>query len=53
MAKNGNNKQKASQQNYSESMNTRYCVTRRYNLTFGEAIQNVRDQALISYRSLM
>ena len=44
MAKNGNNKQKASQQNYSESMNTRYCVTRRYNLTFGEAVQNVRDQ---------
>ncbi|SDD89970.1 Uncharacterized conserved protein, DUF302 family [Pricia antarctica] len=44
MAKKGNNGQKASQQNYSESMNTRYCVTRRYNLTFGEAVQNVRDQ---------
>ena len=31
-------------QDYSESMNTRYCVTERYNLTFGEAVKNVKDQ---------
>lgn len=35
---------KVAEQNYRESMDTHYCVTRRYNLTFGEAVNNVRNQ---------
>ncbi|WP_421804089.1 DUF302 domain-containing protein [Flagellimonas sp.] len=44
MAKNEEHKKKTAQQNYRESMNTSYCVRRRYNLTFEEAIDNVKNQ---------
>lgn len=41
---NGNTKNKqVSQQNYSESRNTTYCITRRFgSITFDEAVQNVK-----------
>lgn len=42
---NGSRKNKqVSQQDYSESQNTPYCITKRFALTYGETIKNVREE---------